>query len=525
MAMAKFKTFLLLGSALIVSACSQGNAAEDTAANKTKETAAKAVKTMKDTPRKMIDYTTAGQTDEDHLYLEEVLGDKALGEVKGWNKRTLDRLTADPRFKTMEAEALEILQSKDKIPYVSYRGGEVHNFWQDETHVRGIWRKSTLESYLTDSPAWETVLDYDKLSADEGKNWVYKGNDCLAPDYNKCLIRLSDGGKDAVVVREFDAKTKSFVKGGFETPESKGGMSWLDEDMAVVGIDFGDGTVTDSGYPFVSKLWKRGTPLSDATEIYRGTKDDVSAGAYVWELDDDRKELFAYKSSSFYDREYFWLPQKDGKLLDPVKVPVSQQTRLSAQFKGQFIAQLNDDWGGYKTGDLVSFGADDFFEDGAIDKVHLVYSPDAKSSIGSFGTTKSKLLAAITSDVVGSAYSFDWQDGKWTSEKLDFPSGGSISIGNTNDKEDIAFISSESFLTPDTLWTYNTATGVKAKAKSLPDWFDASSMVSEQFFATSTDGTKVPLFCGSPKRHKDGRDKSNAALWLWRFPYFAKPEL
>ena len=231
----------------------------------------------------------------------------------------------------------------------------------------------------------------------------------------------------------------------------------MDKDTVIVGIDFGEGTMTDSGYPFIAKMWKRGTPLSSAQEIFRGKKEDVSAGAYVWELDDDRKEVFAFSSSTFYDRDYFWIPQEEGKLLDPVKVPISQQTRLSAQFKGQFIAQLNDDWGGYKTGDLVSFGVDDFFEDGAIDKVHLVYSPDEKSSIGGFGTTKSKLLMAITSDVVGSAYSFDWDGSKWTSEKLDFPSGGSISIGNTNDKEDVAFISSESFLTPDTLWTYNTA--------------------------------------------------------------------
>ena len=169
---------------------------------------------------------------------------------------------ADPRFSAMEAEALEILQSKDKIPYVSYRGGEVHNFWQDATHVRGIWRKSTLESYLSDNTQWETVLDFDKLSKDEDKNWVYKGNNCLAPDYNKCLISLSDGGKDATAVREFDVKTKSFVKGGFETPESKGGVSWIDDDTAIVGIDFGDGSMTDSGYPFIAKIWKSGTPLS-----------------------------------------------------------------------------------------------------------------------------------------------------------------------------------------------------------------------------------------------------------------------
>ena len=506
----KFKTLLLLGSAMLFTACGQAENTADKMADTVKDKAAQTADKMKDTTQKMIEYTAAGQTDDDHLYLEEVLGDKALGEVKSWNKRSLDRLMADPRFKAMEAEALEILQSKDKIPYVSYRGGEVHNFWQDATHVQGIWRKSTLESYLSDNTKWETILDFDKLAKEDNTKWVYKGNDCLAPDYTKCLINLSEGGKDATIVREFDVATKSFVKGGFETPESKGGLGWVGEDTVIAGIDFGEGTMTESGYPFIAKIWKRGTPLDSAQEIFRGKKEDVSAGAYLWEMDEDRKEVFGYSSSTFYDREYFWIPQKDGKFQEPVKVPVSQKTRLSEYFKGQIIAQLNDDWGGYKTGDLISFGADDFFSDGKIDKVHLVLSPDEKSSIGGFGATKSKLLMSLKRDVVGSAHAFDWDGKNWTSEKLDFPEGGTVSIGNTNDKEDVAFISSESFLTPDTLWTYNTETGVKAKAKSLPDWFDASSMVSEQFFATSTDGTKVPYFV---VRQKDTKmDGTNPTL-------------
>ena len=245
MATFRFKTILLLGTAALLVACSQS----ETTADKVTEKAVETAKTMKETSSKMIEYTVAGQTDEDHLYLEEVLGEKALDEVKTWNSRSLDRLMADPRFKEMESEALEILQSKDKIPYVSYRGGEVHNFWQDETHVRGIWRKSTLESYLSKSPDWETVLDYDKLAKDEDKNWVYKGNNCLAPDYERCLISLSDGGKDAVVRREFNAATKTFVEGGFEAQESKGSADWLDEDTLLISVDFGEGTMTDSGYP------------------------------------------------------------------------------------------------------------------------------------------------------------------------------------------------------------------------------------------------------------------------------------
>lgn len=460
--------------------------------------------------QKMISYDTPGQTDEDHLYLEQVLGDKALTEVKSWNKRSLKRLQADPRFAAMESEALEILQSKDKIPYVSYRGGEVHNFWQDANHVRGIWRKSTLESYLSDNPEWETVLDFDKLSKDEGKNWVYKGNNCLAPDYDLCIVNLSDGGKDATIRREFNTRTKEFVKDGFVTEESKGSVDWLDKDTLLISVDFGDGTMTDSGYPMVAKLWKRGTSLSSAEEFYRGDKADVSIGAGALELADGSREILIYNSKTFYDREHFWVPRKGNILSKPVKIPVSDKTRISGLFKGQVLAELNDEWGGFKSGDLVSFSFDDFKSSGTIDDINLIYSPDNKSSIEDFGATKSNLLVAITRDVIGSAYAFDWDGKNWTSNKLDFPSGGQLSIGATNEKEDVAFIATESFLTPDTLWTFNTETMKKAKAKSLPDWFDASSMISEQYFTTSTDGTKVPYFVVRQKETK--MDGTNPTL-------------
>ena len=472
--------------------------------------------TDKDT-HKMISYETAGQTDEDHLYLEEVLGDKALTDVKSWNKRSLERLTADPRFAEMEAQALEILQSKDKIPYVSYRAGEVHNFWQDANHVRGIWRKSTLESYLSDTPEWETVLDFDKLSKEEGKNWVYKGNNCLSPDYDLCIVNLSDGGKDATIRREFNTRTKEFVKDGFVTDESKGSVDWLDKDTLLISVDFGQGTMTDSGYPMAAKLWKRGTPLSSAQEFYRGSKDDVSVGAAALELSDGSREIIIYNSKTFYDREHFWVPREGDDLLEPVKIPVSDKTRISGIFKGQVLAELNDNWGGYKTGDLVSFSLDNFKSSGTIDDINLVYSPDEKSSIEDFGMTKSNLLVAITRDVIGSAYAFDWDDKNWTSDKLDFPLGGQLSIGATNDKEDVAFVTTESFLTPDTLWTFNTETMKKAKAKSLPDWFDASSMISEQYFTTSTDGTKIPYFV---VRQKDTKMNGNNPTLLYGYGGF-----
>ncbi len=499
-------TALTLGSAGL-SACS--NAPADMKEKATGMTEAAKDK-ISEVTYKTLEFKTPGQTNEDHLYLEEVLGEAALAKVNDWNTRTLDRLTADPRFTKMQADALEILNSKDKIPYVSFRGGEVHNFWQDETHVRGVWRKSTLDSYLSGDTQWETVLDFDKLAKDEGKNWVYKGNTCLSPDYELCIVNLSDGGKDAVVRREFNTKTKTWVKDGFVTEESKGTMSWLDANHVVVGVDFGDGTMTDSGYPMVAKLWKRGTPLSAAVEMGRGEQADVGYWPGTFELTDGSREVVISRSKTFYDSDVFWVPVKDGAPQTPIKFPVPEKSSLGDEFKGQVLLSLNEDWRGFKNGDLVSFAMSDFMEDGEISDVTLVYSPDAKSSMNGYGATKSKVLMSISSDVTSAAYAFDFKDGKWSSEKLDFPANGTVSIGATNDKEDVAFISSESFLTPDTLWTFNTATGEKAAAKSLPAWFDASSMTSEQFFATSPDGTKVPYFVVRDKNIK--MDGTNPTL-------------
>ncbi len=458
----------------------------------------------------VTEYNKTGQSDTDHLYLEEVLGEKALGEVENWNQRTLKRLTSDPRYTKMEADALEILNSKDKIAYVSYRGGFAHNFWQDADHVRGIWRQTTLDSYLSTDTKWETILDIDALAKSEGKNWVYQGNNCLAPDYELCIISLSDGGKDANVQREFNSKTKTWVTDGFITPESKGGTSWLDKDTQLIGIDFGEGSLTESGYPMVAKLWKRGQSIEQATEFMRGDKKDVGLFAGTILRADNSREIIVTRAKTFYESETYWVPRDGDTLKEAVKFPIPAKSGLGSEFKGQILLSLNEDWRGYKSGDLVSFSLDDFMADGKISSVDLVYSPDEKSSLNGYGVTKSKVLMSISRDVKSSAYSFDWDGEKWTSQKLDFPENGTISIGATNDKEDIAFINSQSFLKPSTLWTYDTSVQQKAEAKALPDWFDSSKMVADQFFATSKDGTQVPYFVVRKKGLK--MDGSNPTL-------------
>ncbi len=450
---------------------------------------------------------TKDKSDEAHLYLEDVLGEKALAEVRAWNDRTLQRLTSDPRFAKMEADVLAIVNSKDKIPYGYYRNGKVQNFWQDERHVRGIWRRTTLDSYMSAAPEWETVLDIDALAKAEGKNWVYKGNSCLEPERELCMVTLSDGGKDAALQREFNSQTKSFVEGGFVTRESKGGSSWLDRDNQIVGIDFGEGTMTESGYPMTARLWKRGQPLDEAVEFFRGEKSDVSAGAGAFERADGSKEIFAYRGLTFYDSETYWVPRKDGVFGTPVKFPIPTKASLGAEFKGQMLLSLNEDWRDFKSGDLLSFSFDDFMKTGEIGTVHLVIRPDARSSLGGYGVTRDKILMSVMRDVTSTIFAYDWDGKKWTSKPLDFPANGSVGVTNSDDKETLAFINSTSFLSPSTLWAYDTKTGMKTKAKALPDWFDASQMIAEQQFATSKDGTKVPYFIVRSKKTKlDGKN-------------------
>jgi len=450
-----------------------------------------------------MEYTSVGKTDADHMYLEDVLGEKALEKVKSWNERSEPLMQGDV-YKAMKAELLEVYNSPEKIPYVNYRAGKAYNFWQDDKHVKGIWRRTSLESYRSDKPRWQTVLDVDALAKAEDKNWVYKGASCLAPAYARCILSLSDGGKDATERREYFVGKKEFIEDGFVLPESKGGTAWLNSSHLLVGVDFGNDTMTDSGYPFVSKLWKRGTPLSEARELMRGEKTDVGVWPGTFENAKGKDEILIVRAVTFYTTEYYWVPRSGKNRWKPMKLPVPLKSNLGDQFKGQQLITLQEDWPQangkvYKSGALVSFSLDEFMKTGTIETVNEVITPTARQSIDGYGATKDTVILSLYENVSGAAYAFDFDGSAWTKSKLDFPANGRVGIGSTNAKESVAFVNTESFLTPDTLWTVDTSDMKTEQAKSLPSWFDASSMEAKQLEATSTDGTKIPYFVVSAK--------------------------
>ena len=430
------------------------------------------------------------------IWLEEVEGEEALEWVEGQNERTLARLTGDARYQGLFDQALAIYQSEDRIPYGSFYGGYVWNFWQDAEHTHGLWRRTTMESYLTDAPEWDVVLDLDALSETEAKNWVWRGADCLGPDYDRCLISLSDGGSDAAVTREFDLSERAFVADGFVTPEAKGGVSWVDANTVMVGLATSEADTTTSGYPSVAYRWARGTDLADAVEVVRGDRDDVGLFSFRTEDSDGAVYMMASEADTFYDTTWWYLP--DGA--EPVQLPLPSKSSIQDLYAGELVFTIEEDWtpveGGetYPQGALLSFTMADFVASGALPAVKTVYVPRERQSLGNVGATRSALLVAIDENVVGGLEAFHYADGQWTSETVPVPENMTIGLGSTNIHEDLAFMNAEGFLTPDTLYLVNSQDLTVEPIKSIPDRFDTEGLIVEQHEAESADGTMIPYF-------------------------------
>ena len=226
--------------------------------------------------------------DDPFLWLEDIEDTEALAWVKAQNKRSTSTLEKVPEFESIRQGILEVYNSDEKIPDVTIRGNHLYNFWQDATHVRGIWRRTSIEEYRKADPSWETVIDLDRLAETEGENWAWGAPSCLPPEYRRCMIGLSRGGTDAEVFREFDTVDKAFVEGGFVVPEAKSDVRWRDQDALWVATDFGEGSLTSSGYARITKRWSRGIPLAEAATVFEVPTDHVGVAAYSDHTPDGR---------------------------------------------------------------------------------------------------------------------------------------------------------------------------------------------------------------------------------------------
>ena len=439
-----------------------------------------------------------GPEEDPYIWLEEARSEKSLEWVKNENERTLGLLASDPRFETLTQEALEILDSEDRLIVPSFRPDGLYNFWQDKDNPKGILRRTTMESYQSDETEWETMIDIDAIAKADGKEWVYKGSSCLPPDLMRCMLALSDGGEDATIYREYDLSTKSFVEGGFELPTSKGGVSWVDGDTLLVTRAFGDGTVTESGYPFITREWKRGTPLSEAKEIFRGETTDVSAGAYdLRDADDEIQARVAYRSTSFFEREYFL--EMDGQW---VKLDVPKKAGPVGIVGTQLLMSTDVDWEvdgtTFIADSLIALDLEEFKANPNGAKKTLVWAPADKQTKRGVTSTANALYVGLLDNVVGKVLKYTYTDGKWSSEQVDLPDNATVGIASSSDKTDQIMFTSTDFLTPTTLF-YSADGGKPEIIAQAPERFDASGYEVEQHEATSADGTKIPYFIVKPE--------------------------
>ena len=435
--------------------------------------------------------------DDPYIWLEEIQGERALAKVDQWNADTEAVLTDQPEYPLAKAWAKQILDDTRQIALPdAIQGDMVTNLWRDADNPRGLWRIASLESYMAGAPEWRVLIDVDKLGEDEGQSWVWHGANCLAPEYARCLIALSPGGTDADVVREFDVTTGRFVDGGFTLPEAKSNVAWFDEDTLFVGTDEGEGSLTDSGYPRLVKLWDRGTDFSTARQIAEGEQADISASGFSV-LDGDTRWRFVNRSPSFWTNQISLV--KEGG--STVPLPLPEDAEFEAVLNGFVIAKLNSaletTGGTEQPGALVAWSLQSVL-DGSNPAPFAVFRPSDTQAIEEVAASETKLWVKVLDDVSGKLIELSPGQSGWTARDMELPANSTVQIAETSGRGDTAFVTVESMLTPPTLYAVPSE-GEAVAIASEPAQFDASKFTVEQKFATSKDGTKVPYYLVRPE--------------------------
>ncbi|WP_329105837.1 prolyl oligopeptidase family serine peptidase [Streptomyces sp. NBC_01439] len=440
-------------------------------------------------------------SDEDpYLWLEDVSGDAALAWVRERNAETVDALTVSPGFKVLEQEVREVLDDDGRIPYTVRRGDHLYNFWQDADHVRGLWRRTTLEEYRTDRPAWEVLLDLDALAGAEGEKWAWAGSRVLDPEYRHALVMLSRDGADACVVREFDLETREFVEDGFTVAEAKTRIGWIDHDRVWIGTDFGAGSMSPSGYPLQVRRWRRGTPLAEAELVYEGRPTDLSASG--WHDDTPGFERdFVYRQIDFWNQELFLLQEDAAGPLLKIDVPDDAGASVHRRW---LTVTTKSPWLGHGAGSLLAFDLDAFLAGER--EAEVLFAPDERTALAGYSWTRNHLILSTRADVSSRMELLTpptgADGGGWRRAPLPgLPPLSTASVTDTDpDVGDEYFHHVTGFLQPATLYRGTAGDDSESEVlKQSPALFDTAGLAVRQYFAISADGTRVPYFVVGPE--------------------------
>ena len=455
--------------------------------------------------------TAANQADS-YVWLEDAAGERAMQWVRKEDARTAKVLRNDPHFAPFQADALRIAEDKRRLPSPNLYGGKVYNFWQDAANPRGVLRVTTPADYALAEPHWRVLLDIDALNKAESASWVYHGMQVLQPEDRYALVKLSAGGEDADTVREFDLETGQFVAGGFTLPRSKQDVTWADRDTLLVSRDWGPGTMTASGYPFVIKQWKRGTPLDSAMEVFRGKPADIETQATVLRDGQGHTLQVMKEALTFFESATFVRTASGVRQL-----ALPPKAYISDLVDGEVLVRLHQDWTpagsaqSYTQGSLLSLHLEDVLRDPEHLRPTVAFAPTATEFLDHTASTRTRLIVTTLNSVQGAVYTYAHTPVGWVHQPLAVLPNATLSVAAANDTDDAVALAVTGFLTPPSLLFGNAgAPGSLRTVKAQPALFDANGLTVEQFFTTSKDGTRVPYFVVHRKDVK--YDGSNPTL-------------
>lgn len=444
----------------------------------------------------------APKVDDPFLWLEAVDSDQALTWVRERNAQAEALLASDAEFDTLRQRLQAALDAPGRIPGVVRRGDWLYNFWQDAAHPRGLWRRTTLSSYRQPEPAWDVVLDVDALGRAEGESWVWAGARVLGPEYRLALVSLSRGGADACVVREFDLATRQFVAGGFEVPEAKSSVTWIDANTIYVATDVGEGALTESGYPRQVRRWVRGSALAQAPVVFEAEVGDIAASVSVDRTPGFERTLFV-RQIDFYHQHYSLLGI-DGQLQ---RIDVPEDASIDFH-EDLLLLSLRSAWAGpggaYPSGSLLMAPASAYLA--GDHAVQPLFVPTATRSLAGYDFTRSCLLLNISDNVASRLELWRRTSDGFVGGPMDAPYPGTVGVGTLHDpliaNDPLAehyLLDYTDYLTPASLYLAHTDSAEREQLKANPAFFETAGMRAEQWFATSADGTRVPYFIIWPR--------------------------
>ena len=432
------------------------------------------------------------------LWLEEMDSPR----VRAWrderNAETLDAL-CDAQFERDREAVLAILNAPDRIPWVSRRGRFVYNFWRDDENPKGLWRRTRLENYRAENPDWEIILDVDALARAESEDWVWGGATALPPDFRRCLIRLSRGGSDAAVTREFDLEEKRFVPDGFDLPEAKGSAAWLDDDSLLVSSSLGgEPFQTLSGYSRTVRLWQRGRAFDEAPVLFECDRKDMAASGWRTHAPKRQHTLFLRQIDFFSQHLFVANAVGDLRRLD---IPSDAYAGVRGDW---LILNLRSDWSvGAKihaAGALLIIDFDAFMV-GERDFT-VLFTPTATAFLQGFSAGGDAIALSILDNVCSRIQVARLQENQWRTEPVQgFPELATLDVSalDTDDSDEYLddaetfLVSSQDPLTPPTLSLLRTGTQPEP-LKQAQAHFNAHGLTITQQHASSVDGARIPYF-------------------------------